>query len=109
MPFPFDIGCLTAEQRVLWAEDLKDMAQWADGDVWQVTHMELWSFAQICMLEASSAPAYPPELQAEITELASMLVEYMGNFATGRKQTRTRRPATAPSCGPRQSHSPRAT
>jgi hypothetical protein len=108
-PFMFDIGCLTEEQRVLWAQHHEHLAQWAAGDVWQVTHMELWSFDQICMMEAGSRPTCPPELLAEIAKLDGMLMEYMRNLATGRKQTRPRRPAMAQSCGPRRSHPPRAT
>jgi hypothetical protein len=47
--------------------------------------MELWSFGQICMLEAGSLPVYPPELQAEVGDLARKLGEYRQNVRTSRK------------------------
>jgi hypothetical protein len=51
--------------------------------------MELWSFDQICMLEAGNLPAYPPEIRAQVGDLAMMLGEYLRNIRTGRKPDTT--------------------
>jgi hypothetical protein len=83
--FAFDIGCLTSEQQTLWEEHFGGLRQWTCGSTWQVTSMELWSFGQICMLEAGSLPVYPPELQAEVGDLARKLGEYRQNVRTSRK------------------------
>jgi hypothetical protein len=78
-------SCLTSEQQALWEEHFGGLRQWTCGSTWQVTSMELWSFGQICMLEAGSLPVYPPELQAEVGDLARKLGEYRQNVRTSRK------------------------
>jgi hypothetical protein len=85
-PFAIDMGsCLTSDHQALWDEHFGGLKQWACGSIWQVTLMELWSFDQICMLEAGNLPAYPPEIRAQVGELAMMLGEYLRNIRTGRK------------------------
>jgi hypothetical protein len=69
----------------LWEEHFGSLKRWARGSTWQVTLMELWSFTQICVLEAGGPPDYPPELQAEVEDLAQMLGDYLRNMRTGRE------------------------
>ena len=83
VPFVFDVGCLTAQQRALWDQTYADLKQWADGTTWQVTLMELWAFNEICMFEGAGFPDYTSELLANVGELNRMLAEYRDNVRRG--------------------------
>ncbi len=76
MPFPFDIGCLTVEQRELWDEWFARLGEWTVGDVCQVTMLELWSFGYLCMLELGAIPAVAPELDARLRDYGQKLATY---------------------------------
>ena len=78
-PFELDLRFLTPDQRRLWDENFPTLKRWTHGSICQVTMLDLWSFAHICMLEGDR-PQWPPELGEKLNGYAVALREYRENM-----------------------------
>ena len=86
IPIDVDLSCLTAEQRQLWDEHFPELRRWTEGSICQATLLELWSFGQICMLDAVDFPKWPPQVAEQLDEYARMLREYLENMRRRKRE-----------------------
>jgi len=80
------ISCPTPELRQLWDEHMSELEPWTEGSICQATLLELWSFGQICILDAADFPKWPPEIADQLSEYARMLQEYMENMRRAKRE-----------------------